>query len=79
MSSQSAAFDDDAFSRSSKFWSISARCRARNSGAYSPSRNPYTVWERERVFRLVHAMGSRSPQLSARDSGKTRQALRFHP
>src|SRR4051812_23582311 len=67
MSSHSAALDDDAFSRSSKSCSISARCRARNSGAYIPRRNPYTAWER---VRLVRAMGSRGPELAPRDRGK---------
>src|SRR4051794_24188157 len=76
ISSQSAAFEGEAFSRSSKFCSISARCRARKSGAYSPRRNPYTAEER---VRLVRAMASRGPELAARDGGKTRQALRLRP
>src|SRR5215471_14331918 len=77
MSSQSAAFDDDAFSRSSKFRSISARCCARNSGAYSSRSSAYTTKERDRVFCLIWAMTSRGPQVAARDNGKTRQALRL--
>ena len=72
MNSQSAAFDDDVHSKSSKFWSISARCCCKYSGGYSSMSNPYIADDRDIPFCSMCAFTLSGPQLATCNNGKGR-------